>query len=437
MEPDFFNRLFDQFNTPESYTILVIMLIAFLFGLLVGILARNRRVRQKQELIDKYQKQFKDLEAQLTALQAKAGTTEEALARKDEELVKLLSERDEARTKAQMLEEEKARLYADISGINEELEKLEVSNQGYLSTIENLENQIIGLKAKNDHLARQQQETPEPAPLFPQGTETFPDEEESSAPLTPSEPATAPTADWLEAVERKLQQLEDENTVLKEEIDALKDHTLPTSPEPLDIPVIGGVVEAPPEPEFELDLMTEAPAPDFPDSDENDDLTLIKGIGPVIEKKLNDIGIHSFLQLSRLDADDIERVSREIQFFEGRIEKDDWVGQAARLYLLKSDTPEAFEKMTGHPSDPSDLKVVEGIGPKIEALLKEEGITSWEKLAASTSERLQDILDAAGEHFRIHDPTTWPAQAQLAADGNWDLLEEYQEQLKGGREEED
>jgi hypothetical protein len=34
----------------------------------------------------------------------------------------------------------------------------------------------------------------------------------------------------------------------------------------------------------------------------------------------------------------------------------------------------------------------------------------------------------------MHDPGTWSAQARLAANGEWELLEEYQEELKGGRE---
>lgn len=81
-----------------------------------------------------------------------------------------------------------------------------------------------------------------------------------------------------------------------------------------------------------------------------------------------------------------------------------------------------------------DLKIVEGIGPKIEQLLKEGGINTWEELANAEVERLKEILDAAGPRYQIHDPSTWPAQSRFAADGKWDELKEYQDMLLGGRD---
>ena len=61
---------------------------------------------------------------------------------------------------------------------------------------------------------------------------------------------------------------------------------------------------------------------------EKDDLTKIKGIGPFIEKRLNMIGIYTFLQLAELSPDMIDRVGAAIEFFPHRIIKDNWVGQA-------------------------------------------------------------------------------------------------------------
>jgi large subunit ribosomal protein L27 len=81
-----------------------------------------------------------------------------------------------------------------------------------------------------------------------------------------------------------------------------------------------------------------------------------------------------------------------------------------------------------------DLKIVEGIGPKIETLLKEGGISTWAELAAASEDRLKEILDAAGPRYQIHDPSTWPAQAKFAAEGKWDELKEYQDVLIGGRD---
>ena len=81
-----------------------------------------------------------------------------------------------------------------------------------------------------------------------------------------------------------------------------------------------------------------------------------------------------------------------------------------------------------------DLKVVEGIGPKIEGLLNEIEVFTWNDLANASTDKLQAMLDEAGSRYRIHDPATWAKQAELADNADWETLEEYQERLKGGRE---
>lgn len=85
------------------------------------------------------------------------------------------------------------------------------------------------------------------------------------------------------------------------------------------------------------------------------------------------------------------------------------------------------------PVVPDDLKIVEGIGPKIEGLLNNDGIVTFAQLAATTPERIKEILDAAGPRFQMHDPTTWPKQSAMARDGKWDELKAWQEELNKGR----
>lgn len=82
-----------------------------------------------------------------------------------------------------------------------------------------------------------------------------------------------------------------------------------------------------------------------------------------------------------------------------------------------------------------DLKIVEGIGPKIEELLHAAGIVTFNDLATASVEKVQEVLDAAGPRYRMHDPATWAQQAQLAADGKWDELKVLQDRLNGGKEE--
>ncbi|MEM7299474.1 MAG: 50S ribosomal protein L21 [Pseudomonadota bacterium] len=63
---------------------------------------------------------------------------------------------------------------------------------------------------------------------------------------------------------------------------------------------------------------------------EPDDLKKISGVGPVLEKKLNALGITKFEQVANFSADDIARVDESLSF-KGRIERDGWLEQAAKL----------------------------------------------------------------------------------------------------------
>lgn len=81
-----------------------------------------------------------------------------------------------------------------------------------------------------------------------------------------------------------------------------------------------------------------------------------------------------------------------------------------------------------------DLKIVEGIGPKIEELFHNAGIKTWKALSETSVERCQQILDNAGERYRIHKPDTWPKQSELAYLGKWNELKEWQEKMIGWRE---
>lgn len=80
-----------------------------------------------------------------------------------------------------------------------------------------------------------------------------------------------------------------------------------------------------------------------------------------------------------------------------------------------------------------DLVKIEGIGKKIAALLKKQGIITFKDLSKSTIKNLKAILEAAGNQYSMHNPATWPKQAKLAAAGKWEELELLQTELKGGK----
>lgn len=120
-------------------------------------------------------------------------------------------------------------------------------------------------------------------------------------------------------------------------------------------------------------------------------------------------------------------------------------GEAPKEEAPKAEAPKAEAAPKAKKSDkitlPSgkkikqdDLKIVEGIGPKIEGLLNDAGINTWADLAEAPEDKVQAILDEAGPRYRMHDPATWSKQAQMANDGQWEELEAYQDRLDGGRE---
>jgi predicted flap endonuclease-1-like 5' DNA nuclease len=86
------------------------------------------------------------------------------------------------------------------------------------------------------------------------------------------------------------------------------------------------------------------------------------------------------------------------------------------------------------PPEPDDLRRVEGIGPKIASILQDAGIMTFNQLASADVGQLEEILsDADPRLLRLADPATWPEQAALAAEAEWEALEALQSELKAGR----
>lgn len=79
-----------------------------------------------------------------------------------------------------------------------------------------------------------------------------------------------------------------------------------------------------------------------------------------------------------------------------------------------------------------DLTVIEGIGPKINELFKDNGIKSFADLSKQTVTQMRAILDKGGARYRIANPSTWAQQADLAAKNQWMELKKMQDELSGG-----
>jgi predicted flap endonuclease-1-like 5' DNA nuclease len=142
-----------------------------------------------------------------------------------------------------------------------------------------------------------------------------------------------------------------------------------------------------------------------------------------------------------LQARIAELESRLAAFGEERSEAEERAGAAEDILEHHGDwSPvgaipglEQAQSTLGKPVVVDDLKVVEGIGPKIEEVLHAGGITSWAKLANTRPDQLRAVLAAAGNEYSVHDPTTWPQQAVLALGGHWASLRALQDGLRAGR----
>lgn len=79
-----------------------------------------------------------------------------------------------------------------------------------------------------------------------------------------------------------------------------------------------------------------------------------------------------------------------------------------------------------------DLTVVEGIGPKICEIFANAGIVTFKDLASAKVEKLQELLKAAGSRYAMANPSTWPEQANLLANGKFEEFEKLTAELDGG-----
>lgn len=190
-----------------------------------------------------------------------------------------------------------------------------------------------------------------------------------------------------------------------------------------------------------------------------DNLQVVEGIGPKIEQILKEKGITTWALLGAASYDTLKQImdgagpryrmhdpktwAKQASLAnEGKwselIEYQKFLGAGREDSAAAAGSDSKVEKMLlksmGFSNNQEDLKVIEGIGPKIEGLLKAAGILNWGDLAAASVERLRGILDAAGENFRMAEPGTWPKQATLAHQGKWEELHGYQEFLDGGKE---
>lgn len=191
-----------------------------------------------------------------------------------------------------------------------------------------------------------------------------------------------------------------------------------------------------------------------------DRLQIIEGVGPKMEEVLKDNGYTGFAALAAATPAQLRAVLDKYDDKYRIIDPTTWPKQAKlandRAWNQLIDLQKALDTgrsdvATDGETDSKlekylikvglikkwaqdDLKAVEGIGPKIEGLLHNAGIKSWRQLSEASADSIKQILENGGSSFQLADPTTWPKQAGLAADGKWDELKAYQDFLNAGKE---
>ncbi|MBK6902618.1 MAG: hypothetical protein IPH04_07340 [Saprospirales bacterium] len=412
---EFLKTLFASFDQAESLIFMAFVLIAFLIGFVLSWLVWTRQAR-------KWRLEAQQSKAELKALQAEYQSFKDQFSLREADIQHAQVEAEESKRRMLGAQEDRSRIAAELEEAHAELARLQSSVAAQQVTIEDLNDQILGLRTKNETLVAESMETTDqvdeidlqPIDAVAEMQSTF------NAALQ-----------RLNAIEEKLRRIETEN-------EDLKNRVAVAQAAPRSLAAVEQLFDTEVEEEDEEAIVQQAReylqsaiGSMIPAAVEaqKDDLQQIHGIGPFLEKQLHSVGLYTYEQISKLDETLIEQLTKAIQFFPGRILKDDWVGQARRLHDNPTEAPHEFRPVS---SENESLRIIEGIGPKIEALLADSGIHSLKDLAEADVERLQEILQAAGERYRLHDPSTWPEQARLATEGEWDQLKSFKEYLNRG-----
>lgn len=141
--------------------------------------------------------------------------------------------------------------------------------------------------------------------------------------------------------------------------------------------------------------------------EEKDDLKMISGIGPVIEKRLNAIDIYTLRQISKFTPSDIEAINESIIYFSGRIDRDEWVSQARELVNNEEHRIALFKRISerkpnihytrfglAKEEEADDLTLISGIGGWIQEKLKALDIYTFRQISKFTKEDIDNVTDA-------------------------------------------
>jgi predicted flap endonuclease-1-like 5' DNA nuclease len=159
-----------------------------------------------------------------------------------------------------------------------------------------------------------------------------------------------------------------------------------------------------------------------------DDLTIISGIGGWIKEKLNVLEIYTFRQISNFSEEDVQLVTEVIEYFPGRIERDEWILQAKDLVRMAGKKSELLKRIRDRKGMiyyerlgiaqkhlANNLTLIKGIGLWIEERLNLLDIYTFEQISrlnAADVETITEILEISPGRIERDD---WVAQARALA----------------------
>jgi predicted flap endonuclease-1-like 5' DNA nuclease len=169
---------------------------------------------------------------------------------------------------------------------------------------------------------------------------------------------------------------------------------------------------------------------------EADDLTIISGIGGWIKEKLNALDIYTFRQIGNFTEEDVRTVTEAIEYFPGRIERDEWILQAQELVRIAGNKSELLARIRERKDriyydrlgvakkfEADNLTLINGIGLWIEERLNMLEIYSFDqirKLSPEDIETITEILEISPG--RIHRDQWIPQAQELAKSQTHKLL---------------
>lgn len=140
--------------------------------------------------------------------------------------------------------------------------------------------------------------------------------------------------------------------------------------------------------------------------EEADDLTRISGIGGWIQEKLNLLDIYTFKQISNFTKEDVEAVTEAIEYFHGRIERDEWIPQAQELVRIAGDKVELLKRIRGrkdkiyydrlgfaHKHEANNLTQIDGLGLWVEERLNTLDIYTFDQISKLTHKDIETITE--------------------------------------------